>query len=120
MSNDQHSDELKVTLAALVNIIRLLGNELVAGQHRDDVELVERAIRTKLNKVNVANVSPEAMAAGLAQAHNLISPALSAMRKAAAEVRSAKPENAAPEPAAAPEPTDPAVTMPDAKPPRLH
>jgi hypothetical protein len=121
MSQDHHSDELKVTLSALLNIIRLLGNELVAGRHRDDVELVERAIRTKLNKVSVANVSPEALMAGLAQAHSLISPTLNAMRKAAAEVD--KPQEAAPQPApAAPDPQepDPATSLPETKSGRLH
>ncbi|OYZ89116.1 MAG: hypothetical protein B7X99_20375 [Rhizobiales bacterium 17-65-6] len=69
----------KVTLAALLNLIRLLGAELVAGKHRDDVDHLERALRAKLNFVR-DGVDKDDAEAGLALAHQLLTPVLRQIR----------------------------------------
>ncbi|MFG1421602.1 hypothetical protein [Roseixanthobacter liquoris] len=69
----------KVTLAALLNLIRLMGAELVAGKHRDDVDHLERALRAKLNFVR-EGVDKDDAEAGLALAHQLLTPVLRQIR----------------------------------------
>lgn len=69
-----------VTLAALGNLIRLMGAELVAGQHRDDIERFERAVRAKLRDIRVADCAPETVAAGLDEADALVEAALAQVR----------------------------------------
>jgi hypothetical protein len=44
------SPENTVTQLALLNLIRLLAAELVAGEHRDDVDRVVRSMEQKLNE----------------------------------------------------------------------
>jgi hypothetical protein len=68
-----------VTIAALANMVRLLCAELVAGQHRDDVNLIESAVRSKLN-VSVNGATPEILAAGLKRAHEVLTPVLTGVR----------------------------------------
>lgn len=75
------SDE--VTIAALANLVRLLCAELVAGQHRDNVNVVESAIRSKLN-VAVNGATPQILAAGLKRAHEVLTPVLNNVRAQAA------------------------------------
>jgi hypothetical protein len=65
----------EVTIAALANMVRLLCAELVAGQHRDDINLLESAVRSKLN-VAVNDATPEILAAGLKRAHEIMTPVL--------------------------------------------
>ena len=65
----------EVTIAALANMVRLLCAELVAGQHRDDINLLESAVRSKLN-VAVNDATPEILAAGLKRAHEVLTPVL--------------------------------------------
>lgn len=69
----------KVTLAALLNLIRLMGAELVAGKHRDDVDHLEGALRAKLNFVR-EGVDKDDAEAGLALAHQLLTPVLRQIR----------------------------------------
>jgi hypothetical protein len=38
--------ETEAALVALLHLIRLMGAELVAGQHRDDVEVLVKAVET--------------------------------------------------------------------------
>jgi hypothetical protein len=73
-----------VALASLVKLVRLLGAELVAGSHRDDIDVFEKCVREKLH-ANVNGVSSEATAAGVALAHSLIEPILRALRVQAQE-----------------------------------
>ena len=40
--------ETEAALVALLHLIRLMGAELVAGKHRDDVEMLVKAAETKL------------------------------------------------------------------------
>ncbi|MFG1463908.1 hypothetical protein V5F77_13520 [Xanthobacter sp. DSM 24535] len=83
----------KVTLAALLNLIRLLGAEMVAGKHRDDVDHLERALRAKLNFVQ-EGASEEDVAAGLALAHQLLTPVLRQIRAQAALAQKVAPMRA--------------------------
>jgi len=69
----------EVTIAALAHMVRLLCAELVAGQHRDDINILESAVRSKLN-VAVSGASPEILAAGLKRAHEVLTPALISVR----------------------------------------
>jgi hypothetical protein len=69
----------EVTIAALANMVRLLCAELVAGQHRDDINLLESAVRSKLN-VAVNDATPEVLAAGLKRAHEVLTPVLINLR----------------------------------------
>ena len=91
MSRPTPDDDVKVTLAALLHLVRLLSAELVAGKHREDVDLVEAAIRAKVNQIAVRGVSAEAVARGLAYAHELLGPVLSKVRAQASDVNAAKP-----------------------------
>jgi hypothetical protein len=69
----------EVTIAALANMVKLLCAELVAGQHRDNVDILESAVRSKLN-VAVNGASPEILAAGLKRAHEVLTPVLTSVR----------------------------------------
>jgi hypothetical protein len=73
----------EVTIAALANMVRLLCAELVAGQHRDDINLVESAVRSKLN-VAISGATPETLVAGLKRAHEVLTPVLAGVRAQAA------------------------------------
>jgi hypothetical protein len=72
-------DVTAVAMASLLKLVRLLGAELVAGRHRDDIDVFERCVREKLH-ANVEGVSSEATAAGVALAHSLIEPVLRSLR----------------------------------------
>ena len=65
----------RVAIAALANLVRLLCAELVAGRHRDDIELLENAVRAKLN-ISVPGASANDLAAGLRLAHEILGPIL--------------------------------------------
>lgn len=82
-----------VALASLVKLVRLLGAELVAGSHRDDIDLFEKCVREKLH-ANVTGVSSEATAQGVALAHSLVEPVLRALRVQAQEA--AAPQSMSP------------------------
>jgi hypothetical protein len=87
-----------VALASLVKLVRLLGAELVAGSHTDDINLFEKCVREKLH-TNVDGISPEATAAGVALAHCLVEPVLRDLRVQAKKVGSPRqipPANASP------------------------
>jgi hypothetical protein len=68
-----------VALAALTKMVSLLAAELVVGQHSDDIDALEAAIRAKLF-ASVDGVSPEATAAGISLAHRLLNPVLRDLR----------------------------------------
>ena len=91
MSRPTPDDDVKVTLAALLHLVRLLSAELVAGKHREDINRVESAIRAKVNQIAVQGVSAEAVARGLAYAHELLEPVLANVRAQAASANAAKP-----------------------------
>ena len=45
-------DPKDIAIAALTNLVRLMGAELVAGRHRDDLATVEQAVRDRIGAVN--------------------------------------------------------------------
>jgi hypothetical protein len=75
-----------VALASLVKMVGLLGAELTVGAHRDDIDLVEACIRTKLF-ASVEGVSAEDAGAGVALAQRLVDPVLRALRARAEAMR---------------------------------
>ena len=67
--------ETEVALVALLHLIRLMGAELVAGQHRDNVELLVKAIETKLRAAKFpADMPDQDIAKGLDLAQQLLRP----------------------------------------------
>jgi hypothetical protein len=58
--------------------------------HRDDVNLIENAVRSKLN-IAVSDVSPEILAEGLKRAHEALSPMLANVRAQAAAAAELEP-----------------------------
>ncbi len=82
-----------VALAALTKMVSLLAAELVVGQHSDDMDALEFAMRAKLF-ATIDGVSPETTAAGISLAHTLVNPVLKDLRlrveaKALGEARAA-------------------------------
>lgn len=73
-----------VALASLVKLVGLLAAELVAGKHRDDIDLLEKCVRQKLH-ASVEGISSEATAEGVALAHSLVEPVLRSLRVRARE-----------------------------------
>ncbi|MCJ2134013.1 hypothetical protein MKK69_08030 [Methylobacterium sp. J-026] len=76
-------DPKDVALAALTNLIRLMGAELVAGRHRDDIAVFERAVRAKVGAVEIADCPTETVRAGLALASAQVEQALERIRRQA-------------------------------------
>ena len=68
-----------VALAALTKMVSLLAAELVVGQHNDDIDVLEGAVRAKLF-ASVDGVSPESTAAGISLAHRMVNPVLRDLR----------------------------------------
>ena len=73
-------DAKDVALATLSNLIRFMGVELVAGSHRDDLFLFERAMRTKVGAVTINGCSTEVAEAGLVEARSHVEQALAMIR----------------------------------------
>ncbi|MBM0203981.1 hypothetical protein JNW90_13315 [Micromonospora sp. STR1s_5] len=84
MEKAQHE---RVTIVALLNLIRLLGTELVAGTHRDDVGRLERAVRRKIDRIAVPGLPPDVVQGGLAEARSLVEQTLVLIRARAEETR---------------------------------
>lgn len=80
MSTIKTDDTKDVALDALTNLIRLMGAELVAGRHRDDINLLEHAMREKLASTVIEGCSPEIAAAGLDIARQRVELALVRVR----------------------------------------
>ena len=74
-----------VTLASLVKLVSLLSAELVVGKYREDIDVLEAAIRRKLF-ATVPGASAEATAEGVALAHKLLDPMFRDLRARAASV----------------------------------
>lgn len=68
-----------VALAALTKMVSLLAAELVVGQHSDDMDVLEFAMRAKLF-ATIDGASPETTAAGISLAHSLVNPVLKDLR----------------------------------------
>lgn len=78
-------DPKDIAIAALTNLVRLMGAELVAGRHRDDLATFEQAVRDRIGAVNVVGCPPEVADAGLALARSHAEQALTQIRTQAAE-----------------------------------
>jgi hypothetical protein len=89
MSDDlKLSPEATVTVSVLLNLIRLLGAELVAGEHRDQVDRVVAAILTKASATPLPDhTSDEAARIGIAEARSLLMPVVARIRVQAERAR---------------------------------
>jgi hypothetical protein len=78
MSSDlKLTPEATVTVTVLLNLIRLLGAELVAGEHRDRVDRVVNAILAKASATPLPEpTTPEAARIGIAEARSLLMPVI--------------------------------------------
>ena len=63
----------QVAVASLVKLVSLLSAELVVGKYRDDIDVLENAVRRKCF-ATVPGASAEATAEGVAAAHRLLDP----------------------------------------------
>lgn len=99
-------DPKDVALAALTNLVRLMGAELVVGRHRDDLSLVEQSMREKIAATSVTTCPPEIAEAGLQLAARCIEQAVTLIRSQA--VAQAADGTSAP---AAVQPDEPETTL---------
>jgi hypothetical protein len=77
-----------VTTIALLNLVQLLAAELVAGEHRDDVERLIRAIDRKIDTTPLPRgVDVNDARDGLAQAKTLLRPVVKRVRAQAEAVK---------------------------------
>lgn len=90
---DAPSDPRDVALAALTNLIRLIGAELVAGRHRDDVGQFERAVWDRIATSPTPDCSFEIAEAGLQLAGRCIEQALAQVRAQAEATADADAQN---------------------------
>jgi hypothetical protein len=90
------SETSKTTTLALLNLIRLLAAELVAGAHRDDVAKLILAIDRQLDATPIpAGVDASDARAGISQARELLRPHIARVRELA-EAALARDQAAAP------------------------
>ncbi|MCJ2132666.1 hypothetical protein MKK69_01040 [Methylobacterium sp. J-026] len=94
---DSICDPKDVALAALTNMIRLMGAELVAGRHRDDLGLFMRAVQDRLAASPTPACSPDVAEAGLQVAARCIEQALVQVRAQAQAARAGDPGAGDPE-----------------------
>jgi hypothetical protein len=77
----------EVTIAALANVVRMLCEELVAGQHSNNIDIIDEcAARSRLN-VAVNGATPEVLATGLKRAFDVLTPVLASVRAQVAVAR---------------------------------
>ena len=82
------SDTPSVTTLALLNLIRLLAAELVAGEHRDDVAKLIQAIDKRLDATQLPRgIDVNDARAGIRQARELLRPHIARVRELADAVR---------------------------------
>jgi len=78
------SDISKVTTLALLNLIRLLAAEMVAGEHRDDVNKLIEAMDRQLNATPLPRgIDVNDARAGISQARELLRPHIARVRELA-------------------------------------
>jgi len=81
------SDTPDVTTLALLNLVRLLSAELVAGQHRDDVAKLIEAMDRQLNATPLPRgIDVNDARAGIAHAKELLRPYVAQVRHQAEAV----------------------------------
>jgi hypothetical protein len=77
-----------VTTLALVNLIQLLAAELVAGEHRDDVEKLIRALDRKIDTTPLPRgIDVNDARAGLAEVKTLLRPVVQRVQAQAEAVK---------------------------------
>ena len=90
------SETTNITTLALLNLIRLLAAELVAGAHRDDVAKLIRAIDRQLDATPIpAGIDVNDARAGISEARDLLRPHIARVRELA-EAAQARDQAAAP------------------------
>ena len=78
------SDIPNVTTLALLNLIRLLAAELVAGKHRDGIATLLEAIDRQLDATPIpAGIGAEEARTGIARARDLLRPHMARVRELA-------------------------------------
>jgi hypothetical protein len=83
-----NSPENNVTVLALLNLIRLLAAELVAGEHRHDIDKVIAAVDRKLNLTPLPRgIDVNDARAGIAHARKLLRPHVAHLREQARVAR---------------------------------
>jgi hypothetical protein len=86
-----------VRTIALLNLVQLLAAELVAGEHRDDVERVIRAIDRKIDTTPLPRgIDVNDARAGLAETKVLLRPVVKRVRAQAEAVKVADVKTATP------------------------
>jgi hypothetical protein len=82
------SDTPSVTTLALLNLIRLLAAELVAGEHRDDVSKLIQAIDRQLEATPLPRgIDVNDARTGIRRARELLRPHMSRVRELAESVQ---------------------------------
>jgi hypothetical protein len=82
--------ESQVTLAALLNLVRLLAAELVAGAHRHEVEELIQAIEHKVDRTPLsAAIDQRTARVGIIRAKSLLRSVYKRIRQQAKEARAA-------------------------------
>jgi hypothetical protein len=82
------NDTSNVTTLALLNLIRLLVGEMVAGEHRDDVTKLIRAMDRQLEATPLPRgIDVNDARAGIAHARKLLQPYMARVRDLAEAVR---------------------------------
>jgi hypothetical protein len=85
-------EETRVVVAALLNLVRLLAAEMVAGEGpRHDVERLVQAIDRKLNDTPLpGDTKLEVARSGMRQTRELLGPAVAQVRRQAAKATQAE------------------------------
>jgi hypothetical protein len=84
------SETIETTIkeAVLLHLVRLMGAELVAGKHRDDIDELIRAIDRKIDQTPLSRgVDVNDARAGFLAARKALAPVCEALRSQAAEAR---------------------------------
>jgi hypothetical protein len=86
--SDTSNATANVTTLALLNLIRLLAGEMVAGEHRDDVVKLIQAMDRQLNATPLPRgIDVNDARAGIAHARELLRPYVALVRKQAEAVQ---------------------------------
>lgn len=81
MSEEDNTLEEKIATVALLNLVRLLAAELVAGEHRHDVEKLIQAMDQKLDATPLPNdIGADEARLGIARAKELLRPYVKQVR----------------------------------------
>jgi hypothetical protein len=80
--------ETRAAIATLVNLVRLLAAELVAGEHRDDVEKIIQAIDRRINETPLPRgIDVNDARVGFQTVRQLLAPICVGLRQQAANAR---------------------------------